>query len=225
MSAPSKTVELDPRALSVEIKAEALHVGFDAVGIVPATSPAGFDDLQRWLKRGFDGEMSYISRRETAYEHPQHVMPSVKSVVMLALNYHTDERASLFCAIGALFLDPGGNGEESRYRDSLDAAIGRWTRRKVRGVIEETNVAAIRATDHGAWGSELRAMAAAQAIDRNGGDLRSVLRALLVLENQSETEPNFEGAEIATLASTSESARRLLSRITRMLCEKLEHAR
>jgi len=135
------------------------------------------------------------------------------------------ERASLFCEIAALFLDPGGNGGDSRYRDRLDRTLGRWTRRKVRQIIEETSLSAIEAHDHEAWGTELRAMAAAQTIDRNGGDLRSVLRALLLLENDNPSNPGFEGTEIATSASTSESARRLLRRITTVLCERLEHVR
>jgi tetratricopeptide (TPR) repeat protein len=137
----------------------------------------------------------------------------------------TSERASLFSEIAALFQDPGGNGGDTRYRDLLDRALGRWTRRKVRHIVEETSLSTIEAHDHEAWGYELRAMAAAQTLDRNGGDLRSVLRALLLLESDNPSIPTFEGAEIATLASTSESARRLLARITNVLCERLEHAR
>jgi hypothetical protein len=110
------------------------------------------------------------------------------------------ERASLFSAVAALFLDPGGNGGESRYRDLLDRSLGRRTRRKVKRIVEETSVSAIEAHDHEAWGFELRAMAAAQTIDRNGGDLRSVLRALVLLESSNPSHPTFEGAEIATLA-------------------------
>jgi len=135
------------------------------------------------------------------------------------------ERSALFAEIAAFFLDPGGNGGESHYREALDRALGRWTRRKIKRIVEETNLNEIETQDHEAWGSQLRAMAAAQAIDRNGGDLRSVLCALLALENGDSSQPNFEGAEIATLASTSDSTRRLLAQITRMLCEKLEHAR
>ena len=94
------------------------------------------------------------------------------------------ERASLFSEIAALFLDPGGNGGATRYRDELDRTVGRWTRRKVKHIVEETTIAEIEAYDHDTWGIELRAMAAAQAIDRNGGDLRSVLRALLLLDSK-----------------------------------------
>ena len=136
----------------------------------------------------------------------------------------TAERASLFSDTAALFLDPGGNGGESRYREALDRALGRWTRRKVLRVVEETSLAAIESHDHEAWGIELRAIAAAQAIDRTGGDLRSVLRALLLLESPDSSQPTFEGTEIATLVSNCKPARRLLTLITRMLCEKLGNA-
>jgi hypothetical protein len=136
----------------------------------------------------------------------------------------TGDRAALFSTLAALFLDPGGNGSESRFRADLEEKLGRWTRRKVRRIVEETTVSEIEAMDHQAWGEELRAMAAAQAIDRNGGDLRSVLRALLVLEHARSGEPEFGGAEIGTLASTSETARRLLTRITSLLCERLDRS-
>ena len=135
-----------------------------------------------------------------------------------------DDRKDLFTEIAALFLDPGGNGGESRYRDALDQSIGRWTRRKLRRVVEETSLDEIESFDHEAWGHELQAIAAAQAIDRNGGDLRSVLRALLALEAKDGPPQFTKDAELATHASASEPARRLLSRITEMLCQRLDHA-
>ena len=135
-----------------------------------------------------------------------------------------EDRRELFGEIAALFLDPGGNGGESRYRDALDRSLGRWTRRKVKRVIEETSLADFDELDHEAWGIELRAMAAAQSIDRNGGDLRLILRALFVLESGDESQCPPEGAPLATAATTSETARRLLTRITTMLCERREHA-
>jgi len=134
------------------------------------------------------------------------------------------DRASLFSAVVALFLDPGGNSEETRYSDALNRTLGRWTRRKVRRIVEEVEISAIGTLDHEAWGFELRALAAAQVIDRNGGDLRSVLRALLVLESDPSERPIFEGSNLGTLASTSESVRRLLARITALLCERLERS-
>jgi hypothetical protein len=132
------------------------------------------------------------------------------------------ERGKLFSTLAALFLDPGGNGEESRYRDELDEAVGRWTRRKVRRIVEETTLADIEAFDHEGWGFELRAIAAAQVVDRNGGDLRCVLRALVLLDQDRSEEPIPESARIGALVADSEPARRLLQRISTLLCDRLD---
>lgn len=136
-----------------------------------------------------------------------------------------EERSELFQALAGLFLDPGGNGGDARFRGALEETIGRWTRRKVRRIVEETTLDAIAAVDQVDWGDELRAMAAAHAIDRDGGALEPVLRALLVLDPETAESPAFEGASLATLTSGCEPARRLLRRIVSQLCERLEQDR
>ena len=75
--------------ISSDIKTEANRIGFELVGIAPAVTATGFHDFQRWLNRGFAGEMGYLPRREDAYEHPRHVLDGVKSIVMLGANYHS----------------------------------------------------------------------------------------------------------------------------------------
>jgi epoxyqueuosine reductase len=74
-------------SLESVLKVRANELGFDLCGIAPAVRPDGFDWLRRWLERGFAGAMNYIPRRADAYEHPSGVLPSVRSVVMLAMNY------------------------------------------------------------------------------------------------------------------------------------------
>lgn len=74
-------------SLESELKERASQLGFDLCGIAAAVRPEGFDWLRRWLDRGFAGEMHYFPRREAAYEHPSGVLPPVRSVVMLAMNY------------------------------------------------------------------------------------------------------------------------------------------
>ncbi len=81
----------DATSLAAAVKQEALRIGFDLVGIVPAAAPATLTEFHEWLRNGFDGEMGYLSRREEAYAHPRHVLPAVRSVVMLAVNYRTAE--------------------------------------------------------------------------------------------------------------------------------------
>ncbi len=87
----STSVLSDRHELTQSVKAAAMQIGFDLVGIAPAISPAGFPKLQEWLQAGFAGEMQYLPRREAAYEHPSHVLPSVRSLVLLAMNYRTDD--------------------------------------------------------------------------------------------------------------------------------------
>jgi epoxyqueuosine reductase len=74
--------------LTTALKHEARRIGFDLVGIAPAVAPDGFHAFQQWLREDRAGEMAYLPDRETAYEHPRHVLESVRSVVMLAANYH-----------------------------------------------------------------------------------------------------------------------------------------
>ena len=79
------------RTLSQTISEEARRIGFDLVGIAPAVTPTGFHSFQQWLRSGYAGQMEYLPRREAAYSHPEHVLPAVRSVVMLAKNYRTAE--------------------------------------------------------------------------------------------------------------------------------------
>jgi epoxyqueuosine reductase len=78
-------------SLTSHIKSTGREIGFDLIGIAPAVTPAGFSRLQTWLERGFAGEMAYIPRREAAYHHPEHVLETVRSLIVVALNYKTVE--------------------------------------------------------------------------------------------------------------------------------------
>jgi len=92
-------------SLSSQIKAQARGIGFDLVGVCPAVEATGFGRLQTWLQSGFAGEMHYIPQYEAAYRHPESVLPGVRSIVMLGLNYRTEEPA----------LPEPGQGRVSRY--------------------------------------------------------------------------------------------------------------
>lgn len=73
--------------LSLVLKERAKELGFDLVGIAPAARPDTLDQFQDWLRQGFQGEMSYLTRRAAAYEHPRGVLPSVRTIIVTALNY------------------------------------------------------------------------------------------------------------------------------------------
>ncbi len=71
------------------LKNEARRLGFELVGIAPAAPADGFDRLQAWLERGFAGDMDYLHRHAAARRHPAFVLPQVRSVVMVGLNYRS----------------------------------------------------------------------------------------------------------------------------------------
>lgn len=125
--------------LTEAIKTEAHRIGFDLVGIAPAVSPQGLEHLTSWLREGFAGEMHYMTRRENAYEHPRHVLPNVRSIIMLAVNYNTYQRPVLEeqlsthssndplpSANGSSSNPPGAATNEPPSESSTDARVARY---------------------------------------------------------------------------------------------------
>ena len=91
MAEASERSDGDRSQQSTLIKQMAREVGFDLAGIAPAVTPTGYHSFLDWLNQGYAGEMSYLERRKDAYAHPRYVMSSVRSVLMLTLNYRTEE--------------------------------------------------------------------------------------------------------------------------------------
>ena len=82
-------MEIDGKALTEDLKREALDLGFQSVGICPAVAPSGMDRFRQWLESGYAGEMRYLADRADAYEHPRHVLDGARSLIMLTMNYNT----------------------------------------------------------------------------------------------------------------------------------------
>jgi epoxyqueuosine reductase len=74
-------------SLEDRLKAQARALGFELAGIAPATPADGFDRLRAWLERGFAGEMAYMHRQAQARRDPSSVLPEVRSVLMVGMNY------------------------------------------------------------------------------------------------------------------------------------------
>ena len=56
-------------------------------GVAPATAADGFDHLRDWLNRGFAGDMEYMHRHGNARQHPSSILPDVRTVIMVGMNY------------------------------------------------------------------------------------------------------------------------------------------
>src|SRR5581483_717951 len=76
-------------SLESRLEQQARRLGFDLFGIAAATDADTFDHFQNWLAHDFGGEMTYLHRHADARRNPTAVLPSVRSVVMLGMNYHS----------------------------------------------------------------------------------------------------------------------------------------
>lgn len=71
-------------------KAHAL--GFDSCRITRAAPPRHGAEFRSWLREGADGEMAWLGRGEEKRCDPAQVLPGVRSVIVVALNYWQGER-------------------------------------------------------------------------------------------------------------------------------------
>jgi epoxyqueuosine reductase len=92
------------------IKEQARTLGFALVGVAPATEADGFERLTEWLARGYAGEMSYMERYASERRHPAAVLPTVRCVVMVGMEY------------GAAGSGQRAAGSEEKRDSSLPAA-------------------------------------------------------------------------------------------------------
>lgn len=69
-----------------------VDAGFDLIGITSAILPEFYEQgLNRWIEKGHAGTMAYMTRNPKRRSHSDQVLPSVKSVISLALNYYHPE--------------------------------------------------------------------------------------------------------------------------------------
>jgi epoxyqueuosine reductase len=118
-------------SLADRIKEQARRLGFDLAGIAPAVEADGFAHLQSWLEQGFAGEMSYMYRHAAARCHPDSILPTVRSVVMVALNYSIHGVCGL--PLGKISRYAQGKDYHDVLRHKLDALL-EWTKAQVPSV-------------------------------------------------------------------------------------------
>jgi len=80
-------VSVSTRDLTRKIKVKASELGFDSVGVAPA-SAIPEDRLRTWLRSGYHGKMDYMSRQAEKRLDPDKVLPGVRSVLCVLLDYY-----------------------------------------------------------------------------------------------------------------------------------------
>ena len=131
---------LSPTELAAALKHEALRLGFDLAGAAPAGSPRRLDALHQWLAAGRGGDMSYFPRRLAAYADPRSILPSARSLLMLAAGYRTVEPAEPAPGMGRVARYAWGEDYHDVLRGRM-RALAEFHRRltpqaQVRGVVD-----------------------------------------------------------------------------------------
>ena len=75
------------RDLTRRLKAKAVELGFDRVGVAGAQTPPDYDRFRAWLDAGRAAGMQYMERHAEARAHPDRVFEEVRSVVMVSMVY------------------------------------------------------------------------------------------------------------------------------------------
>jgi epoxyqueuosine reductase len=80
-------------SLTKSLKAKALELGFNMMGVVEARPSPRLWAYHNWLDRAFHGEMDYLARpdRVLRREDLNAILPSVKSIICVGLDYATWE--------------------------------------------------------------------------------------------------------------------------------------
>lgn len=77
------------QTLSAKIKQKAYELGFQKVGIASIEQLTEESvNLREWLRRGYHGTMDWMTRNIEMRLNPQNVLPDVKSIIVIGVNYY-----------------------------------------------------------------------------------------------------------------------------------------
>ena len=80
-------MQISREELKARLVSFAREVGFDSCRVAACNPPVHATEFREWLRQGAHGEMSYMQRGEEKRCDPEKVLPGVRSIVVLALNY------------------------------------------------------------------------------------------------------------------------------------------
>lgn len=99
-----------PAQLWQQISLWADELGFDQIGVSSIDLEDAGERLQRWLAKGFHGEMTYMARHGSKRYRPAELVPETLSIVSVRMDYHPPDAADDW----AVLQDPN-LGYVSRY--------------------------------------------------------------------------------------------------------------
>lgn len=113
-----------------QIKRLAFEAGFDLCGITsPEVIPLAKKAYEDWIEIEYHGELDYMAKNVERRTDPSVLMPGVKSIIMLGLNYYQPDAEII----------PEGHGRVSRYARGKDyhKVIAKKTKRLIELIREQ----------------------------------------------------------------------------------------
>jgi len=107
------------------VKRIAADLGFERCGIAPAAPIAHADYLREWLAAGRAGSMGYLYRRIASRLDPRVLLPSARSAIVVAHNYHQKPppQPADTAPRGRIAMYAWGEDYHTVIREKLDALI------------------------------------------------------------------------------------------------------
>ena len=78
------------RDLTNSIKEKAYNLGFSLVGISPVGDYPESQHYKKWLNKGYEASMDYMSKNEEKRQDVRNLVPGARSVISCAINYNTN---------------------------------------------------------------------------------------------------------------------------------------
>src|SRR5882672_4583196 len=80
------------RLSSELVRSLARECGFELAGVTPAEAIPEADSYQEWVRRGYAGEMGYLTgRRALVRNDPRNLLPSARSIICVGTLYNSPQ--------------------------------------------------------------------------------------------------------------------------------------
>ena len=123
----------DIPSLVVDLRAEALRLGFGRLGIAPAVPPPHHEAFTRWLAVGRAGAMQdWLARHEPLRRDPSNLLPGARSVIALATDYPADAEPDAAAGRGRVARYARGDDYHHLLRARANA-LGGWLEARMAG--------------------------------------------------------------------------------------------
>ncbi|MBM3998844.1 MAG: tRNA epoxyqueuosine(34) reductase QueG [Planctomycetes bacterium] len=135
----------DIERLTAWIKGEAIRIGFSEAGCCAARASEWWEPFVDWLRAGYAGDMRYLDDRRDAYRHPRSVLDGVRSIVVVTMDYRTDDPASTPIGAGRVSRYAWGSADyhdvmRDRLKRLASAIKGVRPRARVRAVVDSAPI-------------------------------------------------------------------------------------